>query len=272
MYSDDSNMPETFQDGNSHLQKRVLAGRNDGGLCWMKDEGLHLETSLVTTPGTFLHTPSEEIWIRDFERDLRRLTALGLHSMILAEYHKVQRIPRGLRVPLRPTLFQENTDYCVKFESILNKYSMDLIVLTIDFLQKEIMELKTKISTSEQQLTDTTSPEDFKVLKTKLDNTISKFCNSLQDKKRVKFLRDTDDYRNNQVYRWRSTGSFRGSRTFRRSHSSISTSLDSDFGAPRGSFLEACRARPQRGRRRGEGGNMDRQRMATRSKAGADPR
>ncbi|CAJ0924272.1 unnamed protein product [Ranitomeya imitator] len=27
-------------------QKRVLAGRNDGGLCWMKDEGLHLETSL----------------------------------------------------------------------------------------------------------------------------------------------------------------------------------------------------------------------------------
>ncbi|CAJ0921126.1 unnamed protein product [Ranitomeya imitator] len=30
-------------------QKRVLAGRNDGGLCWMKDEGLHLETSLDST-------------------------------------------------------------------------------------------------------------------------------------------------------------------------------------------------------------------------------
>ncbi|XP_069613179.1 derlin-3 isoform X1 [Ranitomeya imitator] len=29
------------------LQRRVLAGRNDGGLCWMKDEGLHLETSLI---------------------------------------------------------------------------------------------------------------------------------------------------------------------------------------------------------------------------------
>ncbi|XP_069594253.1 nuclear factor 1 A-type isoform X21 [Ranitomeya imitator] len=28
------------------LNRRVLAGRNDGGLCWMKDEGLHLETSL----------------------------------------------------------------------------------------------------------------------------------------------------------------------------------------------------------------------------------
>ncbi|XP_069618073.1 calcium-activated potassium channel subunit beta-1 isoform X1 [Ranitomeya imitator] len=29
-------------------KKRVLAGRNDGGLCWIKDEGLHLETSLCT--------------------------------------------------------------------------------------------------------------------------------------------------------------------------------------------------------------------------------
>ncbi|CAJ0918252.1 unnamed protein product [Ranitomeya imitator] len=30
------------------IDKRVLAGRNDGGLCWMKDEGLHLETSLTS--------------------------------------------------------------------------------------------------------------------------------------------------------------------------------------------------------------------------------
>ncbi|XP_077132274.1 uncharacterized protein LOC143787438 [Ranitomeya variabilis] len=34
-------------------RRRVLAGRHDGGLCWMKDEGLHQETSLalrVTLP------------------------------------------------------------------------------------------------------------------------------------------------------------------------------------------------------------------------------
>ncbi|CAJ0959891.1 unnamed protein product [Ranitomeya imitator] len=221
--------------------------------------------SQVTTPGSFLHTPSEELRTRDFERDLRRFTALDLHLITLAEYHKVQRIPRGLRVPLRPTLFQENTDYCVKFESILNKCSMDLIVLTIDFLQKEISELKKKISTSEQQLIETSSSEDFKALKTKLDNTISEFRNNLQEKKRVKFLRDADDYRNNQVYLWRSTGSFRRPRTFQRSFSSISNSSDSDFGPSRGSFLEGRRARKYRGRRGGEGGNMDRQRMTTRS-------
>ncbi|CAJ0953951.1 unnamed protein product [Ranitomeya imitator] len=123
--------------------------------------------SQITTPGTFLHTPSEELRTRDFEKDLKRFTALDLHSITLAEYHRVQRIPRGLRVPLRPTLFQDNTEYCGKFESILNKCSMDLIILTIDFLQKEITELKKKISSTEQQLKSTSTPEDLKGLRDK---------------------------------------------------------------------------------------------------------
>ncbi|CAJ0949218.1 unnamed protein product [Ranitomeya imitator] len=36
----------TEYEDKEHIKKRVLAGRNDGGLCWIKDEGLHLETSL----------------------------------------------------------------------------------------------------------------------------------------------------------------------------------------------------------------------------------
>ncbi|CAJ0940699.1 unnamed protein product [Ranitomeya imitator] len=144
--------------------------------------------SQITTPGTFLHTPSEELRTREFEKDLRRFTALDLHSITLAEYHRVQRIPRGLRVPLRPTLFQENTEFCTKFESILNKCSMDLIVLTIDFLQKEISELKTKITSSEQQLKSTSSPEDFQILKEKIDKNVSDLRDTLQARKRNKFL------------------------------------------------------------------------------------
>ncbi|XP_069606429.1 soluble lamin-associated protein of 75 kDa isoform X2 [Ranitomeya imitator] len=55
-------------------QKRVLAGRNDGGLCWMKDEGLHLETSLVhklddqnTSSQENVITEVEETEIKDEE-------------------------------------------------------------------------------------------------------------------------------------------------------------------------------------------------------------
>ncbi|CAJ0934575.1 unnamed protein product [Ranitomeya imitator] len=183
--------------------------------------------SQVTTPGTFLHTPSEELRTRDFERDLKRLTSLDLHCITLAEYHRVQRIPRGLRVPLRPTLFHDNTEFCTKFESILNKCSMDLIVLTIDFLQKEITDLKIRITATEQQLNNTLSSEDFKTLKTKLDHTTTELRDNLQARKRSKFLRDTEDYKNNQVYRWQSS---RYRRPTRRGYSPTSTISDTSSG------------------------------------------
>ncbi|CAJ0955511.1 unnamed protein product, partial [Ranitomeya imitator] len=63
---------------------------------------------------------------------------------------------------------------------------------------KEIVELKSKISSTEQQLRSTSSPEDFKGLKDKVDKTVSDLRDNLQIRKRNKFLRDTEDYRNNQ--------------------------------------------------------------------------
>ncbi|CAJ0933294.1 unnamed protein product [Ranitomeya imitator] len=222
--------------------------------------------SQITTSGTFLHTPSEELRTRDFEKDLRRHTALDLHSITLAEYHKVQRIPRGLRVPLRPTLFQDNSEYCGKFEAILNKCSMDLMVLTIDFLQKEITELNSKIVSTEQQLRSTSSPEDFKSLKDKVDKSISDLRESLQTRKRNKFLRDTEDYRNNQVYKWQFSTYSRYRRPVRRDYSPFSTSSESDFGSSRPAFLEQRPGRGHRGKRGGGNGHgQEQRRMATRS-------
>ncbi|CAJ0963911.1 unnamed protein product [Ranitomeya imitator] len=140
-------------------------------------------------------------------------------------------------------------------------HQMDLATKSL----RELIDLKEKITTAEQQLVDTIKPEDFKTLKTKLDSTITEFRNNLQEKKRTKFLRDADDYKYNSVYRWRFTGPYRGSRPYRRNNNSFSTSSDSDFGTSRPPFLEQRRARPQRGRRGEEGGNTDRQRMTTRS-------
>ncbi|CAJ0921588.1 unnamed protein product [Ranitomeya imitator] len=181
--------------------------------------------SKVTTPGSFLHTPTDEIRTRDLEKYIRRLSALDLHCVTLAEYHKVQRIPRGLRVSFRPTLFQENSEYCTKFKAILNKRSMDIIVLTIDFLQKEITELTTRIATTEQQLVNTFPEDKYKDFKSKLDKTISEFRNNLQIRKKKKFMRDTDDYLHNQVYRWR-----RGCYQPQQGYSPSSTSSDSEYG------------------------------------------
>ncbi|CAJ0956798.1 unnamed protein product [Ranitomeya imitator] len=139
---------------------------------------------------------------RDLERVWRRKTALQLHYVTLTEYHKVQRIPRGLRVSLRPTLFSEKDYFCDKFEAILNKCSLDLILLTVDYLHKEIPIIDTEIGNIEQQLRNTLSQDEFNKIKTQTDKTINEFQPQLQKWKRLKLICDTDDYQRGEVYRW----------------------------------------------------------------------
>ncbi|XP_069610580.1 vomeronasal type-2 receptor 26-like [Ranitomeya imitator] len=119
--------------------------------------------SQVKIPGEFLHTPVEEIRSRDWERELRKKTSLELHYVTLST-------------------------------GILNKCSMDIMLLTIEYLQKEISEMDKQIEAIQLQLNNTLSSDKFESLKQKIDKTIDEFRNVLQDRKRSKFLRDTEDY------------------------------------------------------------------------------
>ncbi|CAJ0940507.1 unnamed protein product [Ranitomeya imitator] len=226
--------------------------------------------SQVKIPGEFLHTPVEEIRSRDWERELRKRTSLELHYVTLAEYHKVKRIPRGLRVSLRPTLFHEKPDFCTKFEGILNKCSMDIMLLTIEYLQKEILEMDKQIEVIQQQLTNTLTNDKFDNLKQKIDRTIEEFRNVLQERKRSKFLRDTEDYHRRSVYRWRDINIQRDRRQYRREFFTTSSSSDNDSNSRTTSpFLEQRRGRSNRGRRGGAPEHADSgPRVRTRSQKG----
>ncbi|CAJ0916643.1 unnamed protein product [Ranitomeya imitator] len=227
--------------------------------------------SQVKIPGEFLHTPVEEIRSRDWERELRKKTSLELHYVTLAEYHKVKRIPRGLRVSLRPTLFNEKPDFCTKFKGILNKCSMDIMLLTIEYLQKEISEMDKQVEVIQQQLNNTLTNDKFESLKQKIDKTIDEFRSVLQDRKRSKFLRDTEDYHRRSVYRWRDTNVQTNRRQYRRDVSFTSSSSDND-SIPRAAtppFLEQRRGRPYKNRRGGAPENVnDSARIRTRSQVG----
>ncbi|XP_075682937.1 uncharacterized protein LOC142651759 [Rhinoderma darwinii] len=158
--------------------------------------------SQVTTSRDFLQTPPTETRSRDLEKTSRRLINQELHSATLAEYIKVQRIPRGLRMPIRPTIFKENPEYCTKFEQILNKCSFDLMVLTVSFLQKNIADLRKEVTAAEQQLRTTLSLIDFTNFDEKLKTNLGIHRSEIENQKRRKFQRDLDDYQNNRVYKW----------------------------------------------------------------------
>ncbi|XP_044128934.1 uncharacterized protein LOC122922401 [Bufo gargarizans] len=158
--------------------------------------------SQVTASTDFLQIPSSELKSRNLMKESKHLIALELHAATLAEYHRTQRIPRGLRVKLRPTFFGNNLEYCTRFSNILNKCSLDLIVLTVEYLNTAIEECKAHITTAKEQLRDCLKSEDLATLYEKTD----KQCRELQAKieatKRSKFLRDVEDYSSQRVYRW----------------------------------------------------------------------
>ncbi|XP_077108801.1 uncharacterized protein LOC143765720 [Ranitomeya variabilis] len=224
--------------------------------------------SKVTAPNDFLQIPTKELKNRDLERESRRAVNLELHIITIAEYLRVQRIPRGLRVSLQPTFFREDKDYCTKFEHILNKCSADLMTLTLSYLQKNLETVNTQISAIENQLISTMPQEEYQELKLKNQDLLKTHRVEVEKRKRSKFLRDTEDYLQNRVYQWRDT------RHSSRRHSSLSSSgsVDSRPGTSNSStfhsssFLGHSRGR-QRGRR-GGGANAaveNRNQMATRS-------
>ncbi|OCT87787.1 hypothetical protein XELAEV_18021485mg, partial [Xenopus laevis] len=150
----------------------------------------------------FLHTAHPKIRSRDLERLTKRSVALELHGCTLAEYYRLKRIPRGLRVHLRPTLFSENVEYCRKFEGILNKCSLDIITLTIEYIQKELITVSEQIHAVETQLTQLGNQEEIAALKIQIEQSIRQFRQETEERKRNKFLRDAEDYVGGRVYRW----------------------------------------------------------------------
>lgn len=144
----------------------------------------------------------------DLTRKLKHLASkevrLQLHGITLSEYVRAKRIPRGLRIQKAPTLGRNDDDFCTKWCEIMNKASLDLMVLIIDYTQKELSKVETEMTEIRTQVQKSVeSPNTFKELEEDLKNTMAKYKEETQKRKLSKLRRDTMDYRDNKVYPWR---------------------------------------------------------------------
>ncbi|CAJ0959949.1 unnamed protein product, partial [Ranitomeya imitator] len=98
--------------------------------------------------------------------------------------------------------YKDCPEYCTKYEHILNKCSFDIITLTIEHLQKAINTSSEAIKTIEAQLSSSGSPEELTTLRDQISKNIEKHRRETEERKRMKFNRDTEDYERQQVYRW----------------------------------------------------------------------
>ncbi|OCT78048.1 hypothetical protein XELAEV_18029145mg [Xenopus laevis] len=150
----------------------------------------------------FFATPSLTGCRRKYDTQSKKCVELKLHGLTLTEYLRLQRIPRGLRVNLQPTLFAHNEEFKTKFAGIINKCSLDIIALNIEFIQQEIKNLETQLNTTENILKSVLQDEEFIQIKNKTDATLEKLKGEVSRVKKQKFDRDATDYERGTVYNW----------------------------------------------------------------------
>ncbi|XP_041419680.1 uncharacterized protein LOC121393902 [Xenopus laevis] len=172
---------------------------------------------------SFLQVSTDTTLLREIEREKRKWIGLDLHAITLTEYYKVGRIPRGLRVNLRPTIFKENKDFSQKYERIINKCSFDIILLNIEFLQHEILESSKHIEAMSDKLRECSPIETYRAQLRQMEENLDKHRREIEERKRSKFRRDESDYSSGQVYSWQRTdtdrrGAYMQLRRIRRRH------------------------------------------------------
>ena len=142
--------------------------------------------------------------IRRTEHELRKLMEkemkLKWDIVSLSDYWREGRIPRGLRVKKLFPSTTRDAPFKEKWEAILNKCSMDLMLLLIEDHKKQREELGAKITQIESSLTLT--PEQKVPFFKKISDDIHKTEVTIKELKRTKFERDVEDYQHGHVYNW----------------------------------------------------------------------
>ncbi|XP_066430398.1 uncharacterized protein [Eleutherodactylus coqui] len=159
----------------------------------------------ATRKNSYLEMPTVDMLLRKWEMENKKNISLSLHMSTLCEYFKVKRIPRGLRPHVRPTLMADNKTFCSKFEGIVNKFSFDMIVLNVEFLQLEIAESTARISSLEKNILEILTPEDWNKHKEKKTTYLKRHQEELESIKKTKWFRDVDDYAYGRVFCWQTS-------------------------------------------------------------------
>lgn len=161
------------------------------------------------------------------EQIRKKETRSLLHGTVLSQYWRNSRIPRGLRINKEPTLGRDNAEFCKKWCAILNKCSLDLMLLVIENENEKLLNIRKDLDKLTKDMKDTLSLEKFKDIIEDCDRKIEKYKCELERHKMSKYRRDALDYRDGKVYSWLS-GRTAKPRQWRRAAQPDNTSASSE--------------------------------------------
>lgn len=211
-----------------------------------------------------------QLAIHDYRKLLEKDKRLELHAITLSDYWREEIIPRGLRMKKFPTFGKDDADFRRRWEAILNKCSLDLILLLIEEIKKQRMDVRKQVEEVQPNI-ESAALQDPSFAETlqKTRDEIDSLSKALKQNKMEKFKRDRTDYQQGTVYLWPPLG--RPNSNYKRRGRNVSFSLPSSTSASEGEepipttsgqhFLDGGRKTPgprRRGGRRdaAEGGGQ----------------
>lgn len=149
-----------------------------------------------------LHSETIQNSMKHYKYLLEKEIRYTLHGSTLSEYWRAGRIPRGLRIQKAPTIGGGDSEFCKKWCEIMNKASLDLTLLVVEFTQRELKKVREEIEETKASIIASHSEVTFNQQLELLDTSLVEFKQGIQQKKIRKFRRDTLDYKESRVYPW----------------------------------------------------------------------
>lgn len=149
---------------------------------------------------------SKESVTKRLENLKKKEIRYNLHGSTLSHYWRSKRIPRGLRIDKEPTLGRNNKDFCKKWCEVLNKCSLDLMLLIIEHVNGELTTTREEVSQLEKDFKTKFGAQQFKDMDKQCDAILKSYQTELQEMKLHKYRQVALDYKDDRVYKWMSRG------------------------------------------------------------------
>ncbi|OCT94627.1 hypothetical protein XELAEV_18012310mg [Xenopus laevis] len=127
---------------------------------------------------------------------------LHSHCVSLSEYYKQRLIPRGFRIFKTPTTGRDDKEFCQKWCAILNKASLDLMVLVIEHTSNNLSKTRMEILKTELEFDKVSNQEERDTFNAQLSQKLDEWRNDLLAFKKKMLLKVMQDYKTDNIYRW----------------------------------------------------------------------
>lgn len=125
-----------------------------------------------------------------------------MHATALTDYVRASKIRQGLRIQKAPGIFQEDEEFKIKWASILNQCSRDLMLLIIDKSKQEVAKIKEETLKMQTVFQSQYDQEGFDKKMQEMEISLKEFQHKTKDIKIRKYHRDNKDYSLNRVFVW----------------------------------------------------------------------